>query len=101
MNKNTNLQGGDNNLPDGLYETALPWIKNGDTILNLGCGQNFNFERAISNKRSVDITSIDIIPTNKPKFVNRFMVKNIEKPLNLDHKYDVVTFFELIEHLDR
>ncbi len=99
--KSTNLQGGDNNLPDGLYETALPWIKNGDKILNLGCGQNFNFERVISKRRSVDITSIDIIPSNKPSFVNRFMAKDIEKPLNLNHKYDVVTFFELIEHIDK
>lgn len=95
-----NLQGGDNNLPDDLYKLTSHWIKDGDSILNLGCGSQFNFEKIISKEKDVQITSIDIVSTNKPSYVDRFVTKDVEKPFSLNKKYDVVTFFELIEHID-
>ena len=56
-----NLQGGDNNLPDDLYKLTSHWIKDGDSILNLGCGSQFNFEKIILKEKDVQITSIDIV----------------------------------------
>lgn len=51
MNKNNKLlQDAGNNLPRGFYKLVLDRIKDGDKLLNLGCGLNFNFEKIISEK---------------------------------------------------
>lgn len=102
MNKNNKLlQGAGNNLPPGFYNLVLDRIKDGDKILNLGCGLNFNFERMIKKERKVSFTSVDFLPIKKPFFVDQFIIQNVEKPFSLDKKFDVVTFFELIEHIDK
>ena len=57
MNKdNKLLQDAGNNLPRGFYNLVLDRIKDGDKILNLGCGLNFNFEKIISRKRRVNFS---------------------------------------------
>lgn len=101
IRQTTNRQGGDNNLPDGLYKIALNWINDNDRVLNLGCGQRFNFERLISSQKSVEFTSVDIQSIKPPKFVNKFIVQDVENRFLFEEKFDVVTFFELIEHIDK
>jgi len=57
VNENNNsLQGTKNNLPRGFYNLVLDRIKDGDKILNLSSGLNFNFEKIISRKRRVNFT---------------------------------------------
>lgn len=95
-----NLQDGDNNFIRGFYKIALNWIKDGDEILNLGCGQNFNFERLVTDYKKVAFTSVDIQNTKRPQYVKKFIVQDVEKDFSLEEKFDVITFFELIEHID-
>jgi len=46
------------------------------------------------------VVSIDIIDVEKPPFVDEFYQMNVEKPIRLKQKFDVVVAFEVIEHLD-
>ncbi|MFA6919326.1 MAG: methyltransferase domain-containing protein [Patescibacteria group bacterium] len=97
-----NLQGGDNNLYRDFYELAFSYIRNGDKLLNLGCGIKFNFEKALTEVKQVKITSCDIIDCfAKPNFVAEYINRSVEEKLDLSGKFDVVTFFELIEHIDK
>lgn len=98
---NQGLQGADNIISREFYRLVLSWVKDGDNILNLECGLNFNFEKIISEKRKVSFTSIDILPAKKPPFIKEFIIQNVEEPFLLGEKFDLVTFFELIEHLDK
>lgn len=98
---NQGLQGADNILPREFYGVVLSWIKDGDSILNLGCGLNFNFERIIKKERKASFTSVDFLPVKKPSFIDQFIIQNVEEPFLLGEKFDLVTFFELIEHLDK
>lgn len=92
----------------GYYNIVAEFIKNDLTdgdLLNLGCGSEFNFEKFIYFKSQLKIDSSDIIiPENiesVPPFVNEYIVCDVEKKSNnIIKKYDVVTFFELIEHVD-
>jgi len=98
-----NKQGGDNIIDCAFYGLAITHIKDHEHILNLGCGSHLNFERNLLNKRNVTITSCDINPINTPyesEHLN-FLIQDVEKLLTLDSKVDVVTFFELIEHIDK
>ena len=97
-----NLQGGDNNIARSFYELTFNYIKNGDNLLNLGCGINFNFEKALAKIKKVRIVSCDIIDCLvKPDFISQYINKSVEEKLDLNIKFDVVTFFELIEHIDK
>ena len=97
-----NLQGADNKINDKVYKLTLPYIKDGDSILNLGCGINFVFEETISKLRKVSITSVDILPiTKKPRFIKEVITQSVEEPFLLKKRVDVVTFFEVIEHIDK
>jgi 2-polyprenyl-3-methyl-5-hydroxy-6-metoxy-1,4-benzoquinol methylase len=99
--KNT-LQGANNRVDSYFFRYSFPYIKNGDNILNLGCGNKFNFERNLIKKRKVKITSVDIIPIKKkPAYINNFVCMDVEKKIRFPFRYDVVTFFELIEHIDK
>lgn len=95
------LQGADNNLSISFYKIATSYIPENSRVLNLGCGLNFNFERILSQEKKVSITSLDILPAKKPPFVDKFIIQNVEEPFLLKQKFDVVTFFELIEHIDK
>jgi len=97
-----NTQGGDNFIDSSLYELAITHIEDHQHILNLGCGSHFNFEKNLLNKRNVTITSCDINPINTPYESEHliFFRQDVEKLFTLDSKVDVVTFFEVIEHID-
>jgi len=97
-----NLQGGDNDIPKEFYELTFSYVKDGASVLNLGCGSRFNFERSLSKIKDVDITSVDIIDIKeKPKFIEKFLKKSVEENIHFESKFDVVTLFELIEHIDK
>ena len=96
------LQGGDNSYNRSFYKLIFRYIKDGDNLLNLGCGINFNFEKTLADARKVRIVSGDIfVPLAKPDFIDEYIDKSVEEPFSLDMKFDVVTFFELIEHIDK
>lgn len=77
------------------------YLRDGDEILNLGSGLNFNFEKVIKGEKRVNVTSVDILkPPTVPNFVDKFICKSVDEPFHLKKKYDLITFFELIEHID-
>jgi len=97
-----NLQGGDNSLSIELYRLTFPFIKDGDSVLNLGCGFRFIFEESLSEIRNVAITSVDLnCVAKKPSFIKEFIKQSVEDGFLLEKRFDVVTFFELIEHIDK
>lgn len=96
------MQGGNVNIDSSFYAMTFSFIKKNASVLNLGCGINFNFEKALKKEKNVNITSVDIIPqVFKPDFVDRFILQSVENEFRLDKKFDVVAFFELIEHIDK
>lgn len=96
------FQGGKNNLINDFYQQVFPYIKNNSSILNLGSGIKFNFEKEILKEKRVEITSLDVLPIdNKPDFLKKYINQSVEAPFLLDEKFDYVTFFELIEHIDK
>lgn len=97
-----NLQGGDNDISKELYTLTFDYIQDGNSVLNLGCGNRFNFEKNLAKIKNVNITSVDIIDIQeKPEFVDNFSKKTVEENIQFENKFDVVTFFELIEHIDK
>ncbi len=96
-----NLQGGDNDLPEPFYRLLFRYIKNNDALLNLGCGTKFNFERAILKEKKGNITSIDILSVENIPTNITFLNQSVEEEFILDKKFDIVSFFELIEHIDK
>lgn len=97
-----NKQGGDNDIPSEFYSTAIQYIPEGSAILNLGCGSRFNFEKLISRNKTVSIESCDIVGIKRlPKYIKKYYQNSVEDVLPINKKYDVVTFFELIEHVDK
>lgn len=94
-------QSGDIDIPDEFYFMALDFIGDAGNVLNLGCGERFNFERLLKqHKPSVRIVSVDRRDrTNKPVYVDEYVKGNLEEPMSVG-RFDVVSFFELIEHLD-
>lgn len=95
------LQGANNSIPEDFYKTAASYISEGSRVLNLGCGQKFNFEKVLSQNKNIYIESMDILSSQKPPFVNKFTIQDVEKPFLVDKEFDVITFFELIEHIDK
>lgn len=99
------LQGSDAILNTGIYKIAVDFLKSlkdNIDILNVGCGSLFSFENFILDKKRANFTSLDIVKNKvtAPLNVKKFSIQDIEKPFLLEKKYDVVTFFELIEHID-
>lgn len=93
-------QSGSNDLPDKFYQIAASFIKKSASVLNFGCGTKFNFERVVFESRDCLTTSVDIqIAHHVPNYVN-FIQADVEKPISLE-LFDFVTFFELIEHIDK
>lgn len=96
-----NLQEGGAKIDVSLYRTIYEFIRDGDSILNMGCGSQFVFEKDLNKHKSVSITGIDIhMPKDIPECVDRFLCKSVEEELILESQFDVVTFFELIEHIN-
>lgn len=97
-----NLQGGDNIYNRSFYKLIFDYVKDGDKLLNLGCGTNFNFEKELIKVKQAKMVSCDIINQSiKPDFIEEYINKSVEEKLDLNTKFDVVTFFELIEHIDK
>jgi 2-polyprenyl-3-methyl-5-hydroxy-6-metoxy-1,4-benzoquinol methylase len=100
MNKNY-TQGGDNKLPLKFYQLAINQLTKPQNIANFGCGEHFIFEKLLLDKiKNIRISSFDIsVPKNVPNSV-KFECKNLTKLFVSDEKFDAITFFELIEHID-
>lgn len=97
-----NFQGGNNKGNPEFYKLAFPFIKDNDLVLNLGCGLKFVFEENLSKERSVTITSVDLLRiSEKPPFIKELIKQSVEDEFLLEKQFDVVTFFELIEHIDK
>jgi SAM-dependent methyltransferase len=79
------------------------YVEDRNCILNLGCGKNFNLEKYLKSKfKKTSITSCDRIDfSEKATFSDEFMVKSVEENFKLEKEYDVIVFFELIEHIDK
>lgn len=96
------IQGAGFDLNRGVYEMALQHIHPGGSVLNLGSGIAFNFEKIATSQKKLKVTCVDIyVPRKLPKYVSDFKVQNVEDEFLLDKKFDTVTFFELIEHIDK
>ncbi len=92
----------DNDFERVYYKLLLPYIKNNDRVLNIGCGAKFNFEKFLKGKRDAIVTGIDIVPVAPEAVVaNEYVRQSAEDPFTLKAPFDVVTFFELIEHIDK
>lgn len=78
---------------------ALKYIKNNDTVLDIGCGDCLFFDIVKNSKENCKFYGFDIIKEAldicKKKGYNS--VNTLNK-LNL--KFDVITMFECFEHLD-
>lgn len=99
MNK---TQGGDNKINERFYSNVFSFIRRGDEVLNLGCGNKFVFEKALYREKGVCITSVDILENAKPpSCIKAYIQQSVEDAFILPQKFDVITFFELIEHIDK
>jgi len=95
------FQGGDNLIAEKFYFKVFDYIKEGDKVLNLGCGMQFVFENALASQKKVTITSMDILDLkHHPNVVKRYINQSVEESFEFKTKFDIVTFFELIEHID-
>lgn len=95
------LQGSERSLPGHFYKIPIKFIKNKDKILNLGSGTNLTFEKLLSVERKVNISCLDIVSLKpRPKFIHKFITQSAEEDFLLRERFDVITFFELIEHVD-
>jgi len=97
-------QGEDNPLSQELYKPAVQQIEDHKLVLNLGCGVLLNFEKYLARNRDVTIHCCDIhsprVTADECENIN-FFIQNVEEPFKLDLSFDIVTFFELIEHIDK
>jgi len=96
-----NLQGADHDLDPVLYKIAFKYISNNSQILNLGCGMRFNFEKEIIKEKKVNILSADILNIQNVPNTIKFKKLSVEKKFQFKEKFDIITFFELIEHIDK
>lgn len=94
-------QGGANTIPAWFYERALQSISRIDSLCNLGSGEVFTVETIAYKLGATSITSYDITqPTCVPPYVD-FRLADVEKKIDFSHSYEVVTFFKVLEHIDR
>ncbi len=94
-------QSGDNAVPAGFYRRILQELQPRMTLLNLGCGSLFTFE-SLAHDHGIDhVVSVDLqTPDKIPKFVT-FLNRDVESAIDFGSEFDVVTFFEVIEHVDK
>ena len=88
-------------IPVSLYELAARSIPSGSHILNFGCGSVFSFETITYAKRCINFSCDVVRPAYIPPVVDTFFVASVETPVGIDKAFDVVTFFEVVEHIDK
>jgi SAM-dependent methyltransferase len=88
------------------YAKAIQAIPKGASVLNLGSGHHFVFEKSLAKSNpealieSVDLGSPEILPTHC-----KYQIGDIED-LDLARSFsaksfDVITIFEVLEHIDK
>lgn len=90
----------DNHEIRKYYKYIIPFIQENSSILNIGCGTHFNFENFVLNTKKVNFTSTDIIDIKSENKFVKFKKINAENEFLLQEKFDLITFFEVIEHVD-
>ncbi len=78
---------------------ALNYIKNKDTLLDIGCGDCEFFDLVSKNKRECDLYGFDVLKDaldicKNKKFNPVYSLKTLKI------KFDVITLFECFEHMD-
>jgi len=97
-----NYQGGDFKINRKYFSLVLPYLKAESSVLNFGSGNNFILENKIAQSHpKARLTSVDIFESKKIPTNIKYLKKTVEKPILFKEKFDVVTFFELIEHIDK
>jgi SAM-dependent methyltransferase len=100
--KQPNYQGGDNIWNKGVNDLAFDYVKDGDHLLNIGSGIKFVFEKKLKKARDVHIYSCDILkPEDLPDILEDYYRKDVEESFTLPRKFNVITAFEILEHLDK
>lgn len=75
-------------------------IKNGSTVLDLGCGYQGSFLRYISGKISKGV-GIDISVSKKPIAKIRLVTGRVDASLPVREKFDYVVSMAVVEHVDK
>lgn len=97
-----NYQGGDYRINRKYFSLVLPYLNNKSRVLNLGSGISFILENKIVQLYpQASVTSVDILDCKRIPPKVKYLKKSIEKPILFEEKFNVVTFFELIEHIDK
>jgi hypothetical protein len=102
------LSQGDHNVCHGYYDYVISKLDRYQSILNVGSGSHFVFERRVREKmknknKHVKITSFDnfpltIIPEGIDFVKGDISSAAIKNPFH--HMFDCITCFETIEHLE-
>ena len=77
--------------------SVIKYIKNGDKILDIGCGDCIFFD-FIRKKADVKMYAYDVVKESLE--IAKKKGYTTCKSLNLKEKFNVITMFEVIEHLD-
>lgn len=101
-NKKISFNSSENRIANRFYKDILKYLNPNADLLNIGCGKYLVFENYILSNLDVNISCCDVLPVeiNYDKKKINFFIQDIEKPFKLKKKYDIITFFEVIEHID-
>lgn len=84
------------------YEKGITLIENGSNVLDIGCGRGAFLEK-LKTEKNCTVTGLEFNPSAievlKQKNINAFQ-KTIESfALNNPNSFDVVCFFQVLEHI--
>jgi len=88
------------------YKFACKWMREGDDVLEIGCGEGFGCHFFAKHVRSA--TGLDIDPETVARCNANYQRENlryiegdiIDPPTTPEPSYDMVVSFEMIEHVD-
>lgn len=84
------------------YETAWPFISNGSSVLDIGCGRGAFLEK-LKKDKDCTIYGLELNPSAfqllQKKNIPSQMQTIEEHTLSNKNKYDVVCFFQVLEHI--